>query len=46
MALSIATGEPHELIRPFAVDRFRRGKPVSEGAIVLAPNDHTAVAAQ
>jgi sarcosine oxidase subunit beta len=43
MALSIAAGEPHELIRPFAVDRFRRGKPVAEGAIVLAP--HTPAAA-
>lgn len=46
MAHSIAAGEPHDLIRPFAVDRFRRGKPVVEGAIVLAPNEHTAVAAQ
>lgn len=48
MALSIAAGEPHDIIRPFAVDRFRRGKPVAEGAIVLAPNEpaHTAVAAQ
>jgi sarcosine oxidase subunit beta len=43
MALSIAAGEPHELIRPFAVDRFRRGRPVAEGAIVLAP--HTPAAA-
>lgn len=37
MAESIARGEAHELIRPFAVDRFRRGQPVAEGAIVLAP---------
>jgi sarcosine oxidase subunit beta len=37
LALSIAAGEPHEIIRPFAVDRFRRGRPVAEGAIVLAP---------
>ena len=40
MADSIARDEPHELIRPFAVDRFRRGKPVAEGAIVLAPSEH------
>jgi len=40
MARSIADGEPHELIRPFAVDRFRRGQPVAEGAIVLAPVEH------
>jgi len=36
MAQSIADGEMHELIAPFALDRFRRGKPVAEGAIVLA----------
>lgn len=42
MALSIAAGEPHEIIRPFAVDRFRLGKVVAEGAIVLAPNEHQA----
>ena len=45
MAQSIAEGEPHELIRPFAVDRFRRGKPVAEGAIVLAPVEHPPTAA-
>ncbi|MEZ5924708.1 MAG: FAD-binding oxidoreductase [Hyphomicrobiaceae bacterium] len=38
MALSISADEPHDIIRPFAVDRFRRGQPVAEGAIVLAPN--------
>jgi sarcosine oxidase subunit beta len=37
MAQSIAAGEAHEIMRPFAVDRFRRGKPVAEGAIVLTP---------
>ena len=37
MAHSIARNAPHEIIAPFAVDRFRKGKPVAEGAIVLAP---------
>lgn len=37
MADAIAAGEAGELIKPFAVDRFRRGEPVAEGAIVLAP---------
>jgi sarcosine oxidase subunit beta len=40
MAQSIAEGRLHELVAPFAVDRFRRGKPVAEGAIVLAPPEH------
>jgi len=44
MAQSIAAGRPHEIIAPFAVDRFRRGKPVAEGAIVLAPVAHAAAA--
>jgi sarcosine oxidase subunit beta len=46
MALSIAAGEPHEILKPFAVDRFRRGKPVAEGAIVLAPNETAHAAAE
>ncbi len=37
MATSIAAERPDPLIAPFAVDRFRRGQPVAEGAIVLAP---------
>lgn len=40
MAQSIAAGQAHEIIAPFAVDRFRRGKPIAEGAIVLAPVEH------
>jgi sarcosine oxidase subunit beta len=44
MAGSIAAGAPHELIRPFAVDRFRRGQAVSDGSIVLAPVEHQAAA--
>lgn len=42
VAQSIAGDRPHELIRPFAVDRFRRGKPVTDGSIVLAPVEHPA----
>jgi sarcosine oxidase subunit beta len=42
MAQSIVADEAHDIIRPFAVDRFRRGKPVAEGAIVLAPHAHQA----
>ena len=42
VAQSIAGDRPHELIRPFAVDRFRHGKPVTDGSIVLAPVEHPA----
>jgi sarcosine oxidase subunit beta len=37
MAKAIATGTIDERMRPFAVDRFDRGKPVPDAAIVLAP---------
>jgi sarcosine oxidase subunit beta len=37
MAKAIATGEIDTLIQPFAVDRFERGRPVNDAAIVLAP---------
>jgi sarcosine oxidase subunit beta len=42
MARSIAADEPHELIRPFAVDRFRHGRLVTDGSIVLAPAEQRA----
>jgi sarcosine oxidase subunit beta len=32
MAHTIATGVPHRLIAPFALDRFKRGALVDEGA--------------
>lgn len=32
LAHSIATGRPHELAKPFGLDRFRRGRLVDEGA--------------
>lgn len=37
MAKAMAAGEIDPLIKPFAVDRFDRGKPVNDAAIVLAP---------
>lgn len=37
LARLITTGRMPDEIAPFAVDRFARGKPVAEGAIVLAP---------
>jgi sarcosine oxidase, subunit beta len=37
MAKAIASGEIDSLIKPFAVDRFDRGRPVNDAAIVLAP---------
>jgi sarcosine oxidase, subunit beta len=37
MAKAIATGDVDPLIKPFSVDRFDRGKPVNDAAIVLAP---------
>lgn len=37
LARLIMTGAVPDEIRPFALDRFARGKPVAEGAIVLAP---------
>ena len=38
MAKAIATGTIDERMRPFAIDRFDRGKPVHDAAIVLAPH--------
>jgi hypothetical protein len=37
MAKAIATGTIDGRMRPFAVDRFDRGKPVPDAAVVLAP---------
>lgn len=37
LAKAIATGEIDQRIKPFAVDRFDRGRPVPDPAIVLAP---------
>ena len=39
MATAIATGTVDERMRPFAIDRFDRGKPVPDAAIVLAPHN-------
>lgn len=38
LAQTILSGITHELLQPFAVDRFQRNAPVLEGGIVLAPN--------
>jgi sarcosine oxidase subunit beta len=37
LAASMLADRVDQRIAPFAVDRFRRGRPVHEGAIVLAP---------
>jgi sarcosine oxidase, subunit beta len=37
LAKAIATGEIDDRIRPFALDRFDRGQPVHDAAIVLSP---------
>lgn len=39
LAAAIARGTVDDRIRPFAVDRFERGKPIAEAAINLAPPD-------
>ncbi|HYB09535.1 MAG TPA: FAD-binding oxidoreductase [Alphaproteobacteria bacterium] len=39
LARAIAKGELDERIRPFALDRFKRGKPINETAIVLSKFD-------
>ena len=36
LAKAIATGEIDERIRPFALDRFDRDRPVHDAAVVLA----------
>jgi sarcosine oxidase subunit beta len=36
LAKAIAKGEIDERMRPFALDRFDRGKPIAEAAVVLA----------
>jgi sarcosine oxidase subunit beta len=36
LARAIAKGEIDDRMRPFAVDRFRRGRPIAEAGIVLA----------
>jgi sarcosine oxidase subunit beta len=39
LAAAIARGTIDDRIRPFAVDRFERGRPIAEAAINLAPPD-------
>lgn len=39
LAKAIAHGTIDDRIRPFAVDRFERGRPIAEAAINLAPTD-------
>ena len=36
----IATGEPHDLIRPFSLDRFRTGHLIDEKGVGAQPNLH------
>jgi sarcosine oxidase subunit beta len=38
LAAAMLSGQVDPRIAPFAVDRFRRNRPVAEGAIVLAPS--------
>lgn len=38
LAKAIATGEIDPRMKPFAVDRFERGRPIAEAGIVLAKN--------
>lgn len=45
LARLITTGTVPDEIKPFAVDRFEHGKPVAEGAIVLAPVEGQATGA-
>lgn len=42
LAAAIVTGAVDDCIRPFAVDRFERGRPIAEAAINLAPPEQIA----
>lgn len=45
LAKAIAHGMTDDRIRPFAIDRFERGRPIAEAAINLAPTDDIPAAA-
>jgi sarcosine oxidase subunit beta len=40
LAASIAAGEPHDLIRPYALDRFLKGRVLDESGTGPFPNTH------